>query len=1328
MDTPAHQSQDLLVSRPTGETLAAFWTRAAGQFAERVAVRADGAEIAYWELDLKARTLAAGLADAGLGPGDICGLHLERSVDCVVSVLAVTLAGAAWLPLDPVYPAERLRVMAGDARIRHIISDRDTASLRLAPSVQVHPAGLSGGPHAPFPERGPNAGPEPDHLAYVIYTSGSTGRPKGIQIEHRSLMAFLGSMRKLLPSEALSNVFSLSSPSFDISLLDLFLPLGTGGTVILATRAQARDGRLLAAALETERPSLLQATPATWRMLLAAGWQGHEGLTVLTGAEAIAPGVAGDLLDRADSVWNLYGPTETTVWATAARLTRDHVRAGTIPIGRPLAHVDICILDEQRNTVADGQIGQLYLLGPGLSRGYLGRPDLTDKAFVMLPDGRAYATGDRASLRPDGQLAFHGRVDNQIKINSYRIEPAEVEAVLRAHPRVRDAAVAVKAPNAGEPRMVAYVVPETFDPGGRRRTRLSEHWRTIWTREYDAVSGHLDDPTFNTAGLRSSYDGKPIAEPALREIFENTCERIRALRPKRILDLGCGSGLVLFRLAPQCERYVGVDFSHQAIGNLRRETGRLGLTGVRLLEQAVDDPSHIEAGGFDVVVLNTIVQYFPDVDYLEAVLDNALRALRPGGTVFVGDVRELGALDALYGSIVRFKAGSEDDPRRLCAELDRIAERETELAFDPGWFEAFAAARPEVTDVAVAFKEGRFANEFTDYRYDVVLRKGGASEALEPSVISAEDMAATDLDGLWRALEDCSSESVLITDLLHARRRDAFAFLQCLGGDGPDLTRGLAANPCDIAIVGSAFGYQVVPLPDPAGSPAHFAALLVRRGPTVDLWSHRPRGDWVIQSSKRLDNGLQQSVAVPGLDHGVLIDDLRNRAGAHLPAPMCPAQYVILRELPLTPSGKLDRNALPPPPGGRPNLSGNFVAPRDTLEVRIAALIGEVLGLSPLGVSDGFFDLGGDSLATVEFLLAIEERFGVEMEMGQFLERPTAEGVAAFINHERDHRPASALVTLSASGNDQQTPADGRPPVYFIHGAGGLAFTVFELGQALPGDRTVFAVQDPACDPGIEPARHVEHMAAALIEQIMTVQPVGPYFLCGHSFGGLLAYEMAVQLRDRGQAIGFLGMLDTPTPPGASTAEGAGARIRMWWREARFLAQILTQAGPMAVDGCYVLFGGEARYQNTINETERRSAANILRGLWTNVLFRYFHRRAGLASTVDRNSRLLMMRQPGIRRSIHLTGIHDSARRRYRPDRYDGTVTLFRAERASAETHGFPDDTLGWNRLASEVVIHRSPGSHFTMTRGDNVKILARLLGAALDKAQDRPAVSGVAR
>lgn len=1293
----------------TDATLASVWSVAADQYGQRTALRFDGDEITYAELNQKAHAFAATLQRDGLKHGNFCGVHLERSIDYVISVLAITLTGAAWLPLDPHYPSARLQRMAQDAKIQHVVSHSETCPFSLNPVPRMHhPKAV---PQLPYLTMEYSTA-QPTDAAYVIYTSGSSGHPKGIVIEHRSLIAFLNAMQAILPSEALATVFAITSPSFDISLLELLLPLACGGTVTLATAAEARDGRLLSARLQEKQPSLLQATPATWRMLLAAGWDGHARLTLLTGGEAIDPATAHELIARAETVWNLYGPTEATVWATASRLTADSLRAGPVPIGFPLAHTDVCILDEDGRPAKEGNVGELYLLGACLARGYLNQPVQTAEKFVPLAQGRAYRTGDRVSTRADGQLVFHGRVDHQIKLNGFRIEPAEVENVLTTHPGVREAVVDVKSLGDNDNRLVAYIVPEEFDPEQQRQQRLTEHWRTIWSQEYDAARNKQTDPTFNTAGLRSSYDGALLPDADLRDIVEQSCTRVLSFAPHRILDLGCGGGLMLFPLAPACEHYTGVDFSPEAIADLRRETQRLGMRNVTLLEQSVDDASNLEADSFDVVVLNTVIQYFPDTEYLTAVLDNALRALRPGGVIFLGDVRELGALCAFHADVVRARASSHDPIPKLKNELRNLTSRETELVFSPGWFEAFASVRPEVTAVAFAYKEGSFRNEVIDFRYDAVLCKGGEPTLLKPGLIVSNNADTANLEGLWSALAAAPVESVYVKNIRNTRRRDAFAFLQSLktntgdrrGLNAPALELGASHNPGDVVKEGRALGYEVTLLPDPKGSPEHFAALLVRRSADTSPWSHRVKGVEATYDNSQRSNVLQQSLAAPGADHKVLVDALQQHAATQLPSTMCPVHYIVLRELPLTPARKIDRHALPLPLSGRPDLREPFLAPRDAMELRLSSIIVDILGVRPVGARDSFFDLGGDSLATVELLLAVEEAFGVRIELVRFVEAPTAEGLTNIINAQREFRPPTALVTLQQDG--------AHAPLFFIHGAGGLAFTVFELGPALSVDRPVYAIQDPACDPAIAPARTVETMAAALIDQILTVQPAGPYHICGHSFGGLLAYEMAIQLKRKGQPVAFLGMLDTPTPPKATEGDGIAAWARTWRRELRFLGQILTQAGPMAADGCYVLFGAEARFHN--RNDAARSLLDTLRGLWANVLFRYFHRRAGLASAVDRNSRLLMMRQPGIRRSVRLTSIHDSARRDYRPQPYDGMINLIRAETASAETHGFPDETLGWNRLARHIEIQRSPGSHFTMTRGENVPHLATALEQAL--------------
>ena len=339
-----------------------------------------------------------------------------------------------------------------------------------------------------------------------------------------------------------------------------------------------------------------------------------------------------------------------------------------------------------------------------------------------------------------------------------------------------------------------------------------------------------------------------INEPALRDNVVQICERVRALRPRRILDLGCGSGLLLFPLAPDCERYVGVDFSAEAIADLTGEAAHRGLTGLQLFEQAVDDPSNIEEGYFDVVLLNTVIQYFPDTAYLRTVLNNALRALRLGGVIFVGDVRDLGSLDAFHASIVQGQARPNDDLHTLQSALRRIAERESELVFDIGWFEVFAASHPDISAVQMAHKQGRFRNELVDYRYDVILRKGGSPAYVTPDMTISGEADLSDVDDLLHGLTKNSFRTILIKGLLNASRKDAFDFLQSIeeakldrnNGARLDLKRGLLIKPNELIESARVLGYLAIILPDAAGSPAQFTVFLVREDQGATLWSHRP--------------------------------------------------------------------------------------------------------------------------------------------------------------------------------------------------------------------------------------------------------------------------------------------------------------------------------------------------------------------------------------------------------------------------------------------------------------------------------------------------------
>jgi amino acid adenylation domain-containing protein len=435
---------------------------AAGQ-ADRVAVQCGAGRLTYGELVDRAGGLARRLRALGVGAQTLVGVCLERSVDLPVALLAVWQAGGAYVPIDPAYPAARQQFMLEHSGARVLITERALVE-RLPVGVTEHVLCLDGEPFelSGVADGSLGVGGDPERLAYVIYTSGSTGRPKGVEITHGSLSNLLWAMRQepgLTPDDVLVAVTTLS---FDIAALELFLPLLVGARVVVARAEEAADPALLARVLARTEATAMQATPLRWQALLEQGWQAPPGFRGLCGGEALPVSLAARLLAAGVELWNLYGPTETTIWSTCARVLPDV----SVTIGRPIANTGVYVLDRHMEPVPVGVAGELWIGGDGLARGYRGQPELTAERFVPSPfvaGERLYRTGDLARWRRDGQLEFLGRVDHQVKLRGYRVELGEIEHALASHPGVRSAVVELRG-QGPDAELVAYLVPRHEPP------------------------------------------------------------------------------------------------------------------------------------------------------------------------------------------------------------------------------------------------------------------------------------------------------------------------------------------------------------------------------------------------------------------------------------------------------------------------------------------------------------------------------------------------------------------------------------------------------------------------------------------------------------------------------------------------------------------------------------------------------------------------------------------------------------------------------------------------------------------------------------------------
>jgi amino acid adenylation domain-containing protein len=820
---------------------------------DKVAVQFGDTALTYAQLEARSNQLAHRLRKHGVKPELLVGVILERSLEMVVALLGILKAGGAYVPLDPSYPSDRIKYVLEDARVGVLVTQkslRQTLPPLSAQVVCLDPAWTSLEDESCEPI---DSGASPGNCAYVIYTSGSTGKPKGVQLEHRSVVNFLYSMGREPGMGGDDVLVAVTTLSFDIAGLEMYLPLMTGARLVIAGRDVTYDGRLLAELLKKSGATVMQATPATWRVLLESGWNGKSRLKVLVGGEALSPELARELVLRCDSVWNMYGPTETTIWSAVHKVDGRDERL--VPIGHPIANTTFYILDAARELVAIGAAGELYIGGEGLARGYFERDAMTAEKFMAdpfrgVPGARMYRTGDLARYQANGDVEFLGRIDQQVKIRGFRIELGEIEAILEQYPGLRHAVVVSRDDSAGSKYLAAYVVP---------------------------------------------------------------------------------------------------------------------------------DP--------------------------EAVL--------------------------------------------------------------------------------------------------------------------------------------------------------------------------------------------------PAG-------------------------------------------------------DLQKHVARQLPDYMMPAAFVQLAALPLTPNGKVDRKALPAPKATDFGTEKEFVAPRDEVEGRLAALWEDVLGIHPIGVNANFFDLGGRSILAARLFMRISREFGKDLPLATLFGAPTVEELAKQLRPQAASAGYRTLIPIRTSGH--------KPPFFCVHGGEGNTLFLHRLAREMGAEQPFYGLEPEGLDGRAFSRTSVQQMAAHYIAEMRQVQPQGPYYLGGYCFGGIVAFEMAQQLRSQAQAVDLLALFSAPLrfhrqTPGTAIDEDALENDQ---------------------------FARATRLLNSPRQALGWRLRNFRRK--ARVRFQMLAVRACLG---------LGIRVPQGLRTIYIASTLNQMERGYAPLSYPGALVLFRGRGLYDE-----DPRMGWDGLAAQVEV-REVGEGGMRTRRD---------------------------
>jgi amino acid adenylation domain-containing protein len=1251
------------------------------QYPNKTAISFKNATISYKDLNEKSNQLAAFLIEEGIQKGDFIGLSIDRSMEMVIALLGVMKSGAVYLPLDPEFPRERISFMLNDSSAKLLLASKRQKGKYQTPAREIIVEELW--PQLDqYSKKAPEQCLTGDDLCYILYTSGSTGKPKGVKITHGNLLNFLRSMQLKPGITENDRLLAITTISFDIAGLELYLPLISGAEIVLADAESSRDGRLLLSMIEEKEISIMQATPSTWRMMIDSDWQKKYPLKALSGGEALPKELADLLLSKTSALWNMYGPTETTIWSTVKQITeRDKV----LSIGSAIHNTQVYIMDEMGQPVPPHASGEIYIAGDGVAAGYLNRTELSAEKFVddpfsKVPGAKFYKTGDLGKLLDNGEFQCLGRIDQQVKIRGHRIELGEIESIISVQQGIKQSVVLAREDTATDKRLVAYVLLDADNSNQEEQLAWKDRWDTLYdigaasNQNIAASDQNLDDT------LLAHYDNHDELALQSAEWLNASVERIKEIGAKTIYEIGSGAGQLLFELAPETDYYIATDYAQTAIHNLNEKLNARPekWAHVKAKVAAADDFESIMQSSFDLVLIHSVAQYFPNAEYLIRVIKASVKSTKEGGCVFIGDMQGKNSLEMCHAMD---HLSHSPDSGTMASFKEVVKNRvriEDELVADPAFFYKLPELIPEITGVDVQLRKGRALNETTKYHYDVWLYTGTAIQTVKPEV----DLDWNEL-GSMSVLEAMMAEkpdkTIALKNIINTRTAKDYHLLRLMknaaanislksikaelenvtGGIDPDLFYELAGRfkyhpHIRWSTDGTDGLFEVIFVPESLG-------LVLPPAPFEDDQNQDIRYFSRIPFSKK-------EVAIPT----ETVQKWKENLWKTLPAYMVPEEFIALTEFPLTPNAKIDRNAFPKPNPKKASTGIRNVLPKTKNEQMISTIWSNALGLEDLKTDEDFFELGGHSLLAVKVMVAIEKETGKRLPLSTLFENSTIEKLAKKIEVNQPEESWTSLVPIRTTGT--------KTPLFLIHG-GGLNILLFKsISQYLNNDQPVYGIQALGLNKAMEIPTSLKEIAKIHVNEILKADPDGPYSIAGYSLGGFIAFEIARQLKEMGKEIKMLGVMDTnatSTLPANALKEGIGRKILRQFYKIPFIIKSFIKHPAETI-----------AYQSGIVKRKLKGDYTSDQGLENYVFTPY---------------------------ELEIYKVYDKILDDYILIPFDVKVTLFRVEKRLY----YLDDQvyLGWDKFAQKgVEIHSVPGDHKTFLYPPYDKKFAGILQRALDQ------------
>lgn len=1113
----------------TNKTIHQLFEEQVEKTPDNIAVVFEDKKLTYHELNCKSNQLAHYIKrQYNICPNDLIALLLNRNENMVIAILAVLKSGGAYVPIDPEYPDSRINYILEDIMPKIIIINIShhnrlsnitnnyykQASVLPLDKIDFQPILTS------EPINNLSSTSTGVDLAYVIYTSGTTGYPKGVKIKHYNLINTVHCLNNIYNLDVECRVSAFCSYVFDVSLIEIFTPLTIGASVYVISDQLKTDIFALSTYILANKINCVYLPPLLLTLLPKID---YPNLKKIIYAGEPCNKETGIYWSNYLQLFNYYGPTETTIFSIGKQVINGDVNL----IGKPLNNYKIYILGKDLEPVPIGAFGELYIGGIGVAEEYLNRPELTAQKFILNPFqiiqeksvikyNKLYKTGDIVRYSSNNDLEYIGRTDSQVKIRGYRIELKEIENLLNRYKGIKQCIVtltysdnlSIKNENKN---IVAYYIKD-------HKINLSSTVYVInnWKKIYNLTYSQTQQDNFknNFIGWNSSYTGKPISLGQMQEWHNETINKINQLPTQRILEIGTGSGLLLYKLIKQCIFYYAFDVSEHAINYNQKNIDDLGYSNKFQAFAVSADKIGFNTfyKNYDTVILNSVIQYFPSLEYLENVLTQAIDNIKSPGQIFIGDVRDFRLFECFAYAVINFKKGTVN-----ISDIEYFKLREKELLITPEYFLSLKNKINSISSIELLPKLGSALNEMNCYRYDVILHIN--KEITTPSW-QIKYSQFKKIMNLEHFLKNTIKDQLFIKYPNYRIVKDYISCRHLYGYDCDISTGNLdkLLNIMQLSKIFEQFGYIIKLFLDIK----HPLYLNIVAYKNLGVEPKHINIDYSIKRLNKINfaNKPMQNIMLLNTQY---IEELREYLKSQLPDYMIPQYLIPIDKIPLNASGKLDYDALPKPEF---YLSNDYTPPKTRLEKALCKTFSQILniGENRIGIKDNFFNIGGNSLLAIKLMYQINSQFKHKIPIVDIFTNNTVQSLASYLSSVRQN-----LNYINNLNNVYD-----KPNMFMIHPAFAGAEVYVELAREFSKMYSCYGLDNYNLHHD-KKIQDIQKLAEQYLDRInyirkQTNQEDEAYVLLGWSLGGQIALNIANILEQNGKKNIYLILIDSVYP------------------------------------------------------------------------------------------------------------------------------------------------------------------------------------------------------